>query len=67
MILVACRVSADAPRAQDPHGRSNEVLAGRHDAGEGTEEPARLLLLAGDGREEAAGPGVIGGKLASPR
>src|SRR5262249_18871963 len=51
---------ADAPRAEDAHYRAEgEVVLRRHDAGEGAEEPVGLLLVGGDGGEEAAlaGPG----------
>jgi hypothetical protein len=56
---------ADAPRAEDAHhGAEGEVLFRRHDAGEGAEEQAGLLLVGGDGGEEVA---LAGGKAARPR
>src|SRR5262245_37888178 len=60
MARCGCGELADASRAEDAHGRAEgEVLLRRHDAGEGAEEPAGLLLVGGDGGEEAAltGPG----------
>src|SRR5215470_11987968 len=63
----ACQVArgargelVDGARAEDAnHGAEGEVVLGRHNAGEGTEEPVGLLLVGGDGGEEEAlgGPG----------
>src|SRR5258708_35679003 len=60
MVRRGCRELADALRAEDAHDRAEgEVVLGRHDAGEGAEEPVGLLLVGGDdGAEMAlAGPG----------
>ena len=55
MVRGGCGELADGPRAEDAHRRAGgEVLLRRHDAGEGAEEPAGLLLVGGDGGEEAA-------------
>src|SRR6185437_5268016 len=46
---------ANAPRAEDPHGRAEgEVVLRRHDAGEGAEESVGLLLVSSDSGQEVA-------------
>src|SRR6516165_9138002 len=53
MLRGGCGELSDAVGAEDARDRAEgEVLLGRHDAGEGTEEPVGLVLVGGDGGEE---------------